>query len=363
MQDVRALLMTQTSWEPLVLKTLSLFSGAGGLDLGWSRVMGEVAVACEMNTHAAATLARAMPKCEVHCRDVMGLLPELSPGDFEALIGGPPCQGYSVAGKMDPNDPRSRHVASFMTAAERIRPRVLLMENVDALAALAKWRGALDDVMEWARRLGYGVHVEILNARDFGVPQNRKRMFLFGLLGSSDERVSEACKRVLAEVARPGGTVREVLTRFGPAGTEANPHTCTALITYARNPILRPSAYAGMMFNGAGRPLRLDAPSPTLAASAGGNKTHFVDEDEAFRGSASFVEAYHAELRGGAPSRTGLLPARLRRLTLRESAFIQSFPDDYPFMGGMISTYRQIGNAVPPLLGQAVSECVRAMTA
>ena len=129
---------------------------------------------------------------------------------------------------------------------------------------------------------------------------------------------------------------------------------------FAANPVMRKSPYAGMLFNGAGRPLRLDAPAPTMAAATGGNKTHFVDEGEMFEGLPSFVEAYHAALAAGEAPRRGDAPARLRRLTLVEAAALQTFPAGHRFSGSKSARYRQIGNAVPCLLAEAVARSARA---
>ena len=209
--------------------------------------------------------------------------------------------------------------------------------------------------------LGYETRFQLLNASDFGVPQNRRRMFLFGVRGMRDASVAALSAPALTGSRRRGGTVRDVLARLGPAGTMSNPATCTARVVYARRPIMRASPYAGMLFNGAGRPIRLDAPAPTIAASAGGNKTHFVDEAEMFGGEPPFVEEYHTLLaRGGSP-RDCAVPSRLRRLTVRECMAFQTFPEDYIFEGARGSRYRQIGNAVPCALAEAVASCALAL--
>ena len=112
-----------------------------------------------------------------------------------------------------------------------------------------------------------------------------------------------------------------------------------------------------MMFNGAGRPLRLDAPSTTLAASAGGNKTHFIDENEIFRGQPSYVEEYHSQLMAGGLPRAGSAPGFLRRLTVRESMALHTFPESHVFHGSKSAQYRQIGNALPCDLAEVVAAC------
>lgn len=127
----------------------------------------------------------------------------------------------------------------------------------------------------------------------------------------------------------------------------------------ARNPILRPSPWAGnLLFNGNGRALHLDRPAPTLPASMGGNATPIVDQ-ETVGPDDEVVVGYHAHLlAGGSPCDT--VPERLRRITVEEAAALQSFPAGMAWAGSRSAQYRQIGNAVPPRLALAVAMALRA---
>jgi len=335
------------------MRAVSLFSGAGGMDVGFASAGIHAIQGCEMNADAAATY-RANVGGAMHEGDVRDLIPRLERGMADAVFGGPPCQGYSIAGKMNPSDPRSALVNSFLDAVERVSPGVFVMENVDALATLAKWSGTLADIRGRASAMGYATHVRVLNAADFGVPQSRRRMFMWGAAGVDEATMAAVASETLSSRTQPLVTARAVFGRLGPAGTESNPATCPARITFARNPVMRSSPYAGMLFNGAGRPINPDAPAPTIAASSGGNKTHFVDEGHVFRGEEPFVVGYHAAIRAGGQASTGLAPSVLRRITVAESRAFQTFPDGFTFSGGKSSQYRQIGNAVPCLLAEAV---------
>lgn len=332
------------------------------MDSGFEAAGIRTVAACEMDRAAAATWRRNFSG-SMHCGDMRGLIPSLERGMAGIVFGGPPCQGYSVAGKMDPSDPRSALVFSFLEAVEKVAPEVFVMENVDALARLDKWRGTLDDIRGKARSLGYATHVEILDASEFRVPQSRKRMFMWGSRTLGEEALAGAVGECLAASRSARMASGEVFAALGPAGTPSNPATSAAAINFARSPILRKSPYAGMLFNGAGRPVNPAAPAPTVAASAGGNKTHIVDERHVFQGGPSFAEAYRRRLSEGLQPLEGRAPAYLRRLTLRESAALQTFPDRFVFEGSTSSVYRQIGNAVPCRLALAVAVAAHAASA
>ena len=144
------------------------------------------------------------------------------------------------------------------------------------------------------------------------------------------------------------------------AGHTGGPHTCTARITLAGSPVMRKSPYAGMIFNGMGRPLNLDGVSATLPASMGGNKTPIIDEEMLRNPSAEdWVKEYHGKLwRKEIEAEFGPAPERLRRISIVESAAIQTFPQDYKFCGSKSAIYTQIGNAVPCSLAQTVATAV-----
>jgi DNA (cytosine-5)-methyltransferase 1 len=122
---------------------------------------------------------------------------------------------------------------------------------------------------------------------------------------------------------------------------------------------MRPTAFRGsLLFNGSGRPLHLDGHAKTLPASMGGNATPIIDQDELEHGAEPWVVEYHRRLLNGEPPLTEA-PDRLRRITVQEAAALQSFPPAWMFAGPRVAQYRQVGNAVPPNLAQAVARSVR----
>jgi len=342
------------------MKALSLFSGAGGMDAGFARAGIHSAIACEADKAAADTW-QANFSGDIHRGDVRNLIPLLAPGAADVVFGGPPCQGYSVAGKMDPTDERSTLVFAFADAVSKVAPEVFVMENVDALARLAKWRDVLQAIKERFRSRGFNVHVEILDASEFGVPQKRRRMFMWGSRKLGEDALREIVQQTVARFRRGPVPSSEVFLKIGRAGTDSNPHTCKAAVTFCKRPVLRASPYAGMLFNGAGRPIDPASPAPTIAASAGGNKTHIVDERLIYDGGPSFAELYRNSLDGGSSPQVGRAPEFLRRLTIKESAALQTFPDNFRFTGSISAVYRQIGNAVPCNLAEVVATAARAV--
>ncbi len=344
---------------------VSLYSGAGGLDIGFMEAGFVPVFAVDMDPLAAETYSYSYKRLQSrlpdlaghdhHCHasdleDYMGSLGALT---ADLVVGGPPCQGFSVAGKMDPADPRSQHVWRFLDVVELVVPSAFVMENVKALAVSRRWAGLLDGLQAKASQLGYTTHVLLLNASHYGVPQARERMFLIGLRDGRRFFTPPTSTREKLP------TARGALGKLPAWGTPGNNRLCNAVVTPARRPVMRRSPFAGMLFNGTGRPMRLDEPAPTLYASMGGNRTPIVDQKHLEGRDGCWVTSYHAYLMdGGTPYAT--LPERLRRITVEEAASIQGFPPDMEWRGKQSVIYRQIGNAVPPPLARAVAMSVHA---
>ena len=214
--------------------------------------------------------------------------------------------------------------------------------------------------MARTHELGYLCAPFILNATEYGVPQKRERVFFIGIKNGSDPFFEYNMKNLLDDQKQKAPFIKELLFSLGKAGTIQNPNTCTAKITFATHPVMRKSPYAGMYFNGQGRPIEIDGYANTLPASMGGNKTPFVDEDYLYGDATEdWVIPYHKGLLDGSiTSEFKEAPQRLRRLTIREAARIQTFPDNYIFKGNKGRIYTQIGNAVPCKLAEAVAKAV-----
>lgn len=310
---------------------IDLFAGAGGLSLGLEAAGIEALFAVEIVSDAVATYRATFPDTQVNASDIREV-------DFrrwagvDVVAGGPPCQPFSIGGlRLGRNDGRD-FLPEFVRAVLEVRPRTFIMENVPGLIAFGPYlRSVLAPLFEL-----YAIsEPQVLNAADYGVPQSRKRLVIVGSRDGAVFRLPSGSPNLRV----PAGMV---LTRE-PRG-DPNP----SKIVYAKRPDLRPNPYQGHLFNGGGRAIELDRPAPTILAAAGGNKTHFIDLEDR-------VPAYHLHLKKGGAPFMGELPGA-RRLTIMESAALQSFPEHVRFSGSRSSQYTQIGNAVPPRLAQAIGE-------
>lgn len=334
-------------------KIISLFSGAGGMDLGFIQAGFHVICANDLDQHACNTYKVNIGP-HISCQSIelvdLSTLP-----DCDVVIGGPPCQGFSVAGKMDPNDPRSKLIWDFYRVVEAKLPKYFVMENVSALGRLEKFKDIRELLFKRYADLGYETSCKVLNSKDFEVPQKRERFFLIG--ARNDQFKIKFPEPINKEIS-----AREAIIDLGEAGEGINLGVCNAKITVAQYPVLRKSPYAGMLFNGLGRPICLDLPAQTLPASMGGNKTPILDTRSLKDPSTpNWVETYHQKVSAGIEFNAYdiVVPNYLRRLTVREAARIQGFPDDFVFTGPQSQQYKQIGNAVPPRLAFHIGTALR----
>lgn len=339
------------------IRTISLFSGAGGLDIGAIYAGAKILWANDMKKEACESYAVNIGSHIIQ-GDINQFIPSLSEfKDIDLVIGGPPCQGFSVAGKMDADDDRNKLIWSFAKVIETVRPRAFIMENVKALATLEKWISVRSKLLNKFNGLGYSVNYIVVNAVDFDVPQARERVFFIGF--QNDTLSTPDLENMIKPYRKKAKTVREALSVLDRAGTGNNKNICNAKITLTPNPILRKSAYAGMLFNGLGRPVKLDGYCATLPASMGGNKTPIIDERALYDNMKPWVEEYRERIEKDITlAMIEKVPDYLRRMTLDEARIIQTFPMEYRFCGSQSAQYTQIGNAVPCKLAKSICSMV-----
>jgi DNA (cytosine-5)-methyltransferase 1 len=248
--------------------------------------------------------------------------------DADIVIGGFPCQGFSVANrKRSTKDERNRLYLQFLRVVRDKRPHFFVAENVKGILSLAGGN-VFSMILADFRGAGYRMRHAVLNAADYGVPQRRERVFIFGIREDCDTECPFPPKATHApfELATLSGLAPWVgvgaALRNIPEPEESHDLANHHYTKYK----LRFNGYLGH------RIIDPDVPCPTITARG----------DE--RGG---VVIHHH-------------PSNRRRLSAREAAIIQSFPSSYAFFGSKTSVYRQVANAVPPLLAQRIAECLLA---
>lgn len=335
------------------MPALDLFSGAGGLSIGITEGGFEPVAAVEMMAEAADTY-EAHHDVEVDRRR----LEDIPEGDLRrwgskvrVVVGGPPCQPWSTGGRRLASRDSRDGFPALCHALGILEPEAFLVENVAGLerGITRPYFLALVSTLEG---LGYAIAAKTLDAADYGVPQHRRRLFIVGMRDARFE---------FPEPTHGPGRPNRWITAGDVLDAEPMGEPNTSIVTFAKRPDIRPSPYDGLLFNGGGRPIDLTAPARTILASAGGNKTPFIDPD-------GVVPEYHGRLWNsdtGKPRkdyrrrvRRGQLRSA-RRITVEECAALQSLPSDMEFQGTRSTRYTQVGNAVPPKLAAAVATALR----
>lgn len=321
------------------LRALDLFSGPGGLTLGLKEAGIEPIAAVESRPEAVATYKKHTADAEHYCKDIREVDVSKYRGAARLVYGGPPCQPFSTGGLRKSTSDKRNMIPAFLAAIAAVRPEVVLMENVPGLVVASRIH-YLHDILGQLKKLGYQTSYRVLNAAHYGVPQKRRRLFVIASKGKAFWFPKPT--------HGPGTGTPMVATStvVHPDRPLGEPPDCP--VVYAKYPDLRPSPYAGQIYNGGGRPIDLNEPCHTILASAGGYKTHWVDTE-------NVAPRYNRHLKNGGKPWEGSVPGA-RRLTIEESALIQTFPPWLTFSGSRSAQYSQVGDAVPPLLARIVGQ-------
>jgi len=348
---------------PQKFHVLDLFCGAGGLSWGLDKNPHfTTTVALDFDEKAADTFKKNMPYAEVVVGDIT--LPEIksrivelaSATGVNMIVGGPPCQGYSMKGKkLGLEDPRNFLFREYLDLVKTIQPDVFVIENVKGLLLAANgW--FKEEIVQAIESLGYSVQLGILNAADFGVPQARERtIFICSKFGSISLPTPNTAKRT---------TVRDAISDL--AYLESNEGAFEQEYTTQAN-----SEYQTLMRNGSEKLFNHKASNHKQIAI---DKLKLIPAEqgkeclpEEMYGKQKFKTTWGRlkwdavsptiDTRFDASSNgTNNHPFLNRAITPREAARIQSFDDKFVFYGSKVYVRKQIGNAVPPLLAKAIAD-------
>lgn len=334
---------------------LDLFAGSGGMSLGFEQAGFRSALAVDFSSDALATFAQNRSMSNIMVADLMEVCAEEvseNAGTVDVVIGGPPCQGYSISGKRDPDDPRNILYQRFVDVVRHSKPKMFVMENVPNMASMgsgAILRAAVGEFED----LGYSVDAKVLVASDYGVPQNRRRLFIVGAHGRGNFVFPEARVSVEQRV-----TTAQALSDLPEHSVEDGSAYPTAAATDYQRTIRRQSKTIWNHHTTA----HSDKTVSTIAlVPDGGNYKNLPKELQGTR-RVNIAWTRYSSQKPSLTIDTGHrhhFHYKWNRIpTVRESARLQSFPDAFRFVGTKTSQYRQVGNAVPPLLARAVADSV-----
>lgn len=340
------------------MNVIDLFSGAGGLSYGFESAGFNVLLGIDNDSKALETFELNHNGAKSICGDITqisykkDIKPLIGNKEIDVIIGGPPCQGMSLSGSRKFDDPRNKLYLSYIRLVEEIRPKAFVIENVPGLVGL--FGGQIkDSIIEKFTDMGYDIKYQILCAADYGVPQNRKRVVFVGMKKGTytypkpfEKKVT--CSMALDDLPPLVDTLGEDDVPYATA-----PHNDYQKLMRAKSKSVRNHIAA----EHSEKVKKIISLVPD-----GGN---YKDLPEEFRTSRNFHVAW-TRFASNKPAPTIDTGHRHhfhykynRVPTVRECARLQSFPDDFIFLGNKTQQFRQVGNAVPPLLAQAIAETLK----
>lgn len=337
------------------MKIIDLFCGIGGLSLGFEQAGFEVITAIDMWKDAVVTYNHNRKDKVAKVETVEDFnekeLPEiLKSTHVTGIIGGPPCQGFSTVGRREVDDPRNKMYLEFYKAVKLASPDFFVIENVKGMLTLNKGTFVKDLIERFGEKgLGYTITYQLVNAADYGIPQNRYRVFYVGiknkkfefpkpfdykltakdgisdLEGSSNESYGTKPQNDFQRIMR--GKCKHPFNQDYTSHSEQTISTISMIPDGGNIRSLPPEYWQIRKYNKAFERMGTFKPSNTIDT---GHRNYF----------------HYSEPR---------IP------TVRESARIQSFPDSFEIVGTRGSQYKQVGNAVPPMLAKIIAESIKSM--
>ena len=366
------------SKEKVCLSVLDLFAGAGGFSAGFKRAGFKIVSAVEFDPEIVETYKRNHPETSVHSVDIRKLETSKIIDDFkkancscDVIIGGPPCQGFSMAGNRIRKDfeghfdERNELFMEFYRFVKELKPSFFVIENVEGILNYSdgKIREVIYSIFE---KLGYKLESKVLLAADYGVPQLRKRAYFIGnRLGISPADLiptrthSPECYvsiwdaiSDLPKLKNNQGDdilVRDRSCNFTKYQLKMGAHLTNVIHNHRSSNHSEETIEKMKLINNGQRQVDLPKKLQTKSVHSG-----------AWGRMEKFEPAYTLTTRINTPSVGRIIhPEQNRTITPREAARIQSFSDDYIFVGGITSLGKQIGNAVSPLVAERIAETIK----
>lgn len=318
------------------MKVVSLFAGCGGFDLGFEKAGFEVVWANEYDSTIHATYRLNHPKTELNTSDIRNLTAQDIP-DCDGIVGGPPCQSWSLGGKsLGIDDERGRLVYDYIRIVSEKKPKFFVMENVPGMVTPRHQR-AFNQFLCLFRDAGYRIRYELMNAADFKIPQERLRVIVVGIRKDLDVEYLFPVKIEHAPITL-SAAIGDLITPPVPYYDEQ--------VELQRSAIPNHDYYTGpfdQKFMARNRVRGWDELSFTVQAQA---------KNEPLHPQAPKMEYVSADKRKFVAG----LEHLYRRLSIRECARIQTFPDSFKFIYSNIQDgYKMVGNAVPPRLAYHIA--------
>ena len=326
----------------IMLTTIELFAGAGGLALGIERAGFNTIGLIEFNKDACDTLRKNRPEWNVLCDDIANISNQdlerlfgVKKGELDLLSGGAPCQAFSYAGKrLGLEDARGTLFYHYAVFLEKLQPKMFLFENVRGLLTHDKGK-TYSTIIDIFEKTGYEIQKEVLHASDYGVAQKRERLITIGIRKDLVDKVNYSFPKpheyrpVLKDVLQnvpdslgvPYGENKRKIFELVPPGGYWRDIDPKIAKSYMKSCWDMEGGRTGIL-----RRMSMDEPSLTVLTSPSQKQT----------------ERCH--------------PLEARPFTVRENARCQSFPDEWEFCGSVMSQYKQVGNAVPVNLAYEVAK-------
>lgn len=325
------------------MKVISLFSGCGGLDLGFEKAGFSIPVANEFDKTIWATFKANHPETKLIEDDIRNIKEDNFPNNVDGIIGGPPCQSWSEAGSLRGiDDARGQLFYDYIRILKRVKPKFFLAENVSGMLA-NRHNTAVKNIISMFEKAGYDVSVTLVNAKDYGVAEERKRVFYIGF--RKDLNVKFSFPKGSTEDDTKKITLRDIIWDLQETAVPAadknhrNPKAINnnEYFTGAYSPIFmsrnRVKGWDEQAFTvqASGRQCQLHPQAPKMV-KFGHNDCRFVEGKEYL----------------------------YRRMTVREVARVQGFPDDFKFIYENVNDgYKMIGNAVPVNLAYEIAVSIK----